>query len=141
MRSRSDRLIRVIAFVLGALAGAAVFDFIYANQGSLNLDWLGLHFSGVPVWSVGVIPLLAGVALGYAYHFPARLFHQREHRRHAAMVAQLERDNQALRGHIGTPAADEPPALPPPPEETGTLEPARTPKVKATPMVASGENS
>ncbi len=130
MTTRSDRLIRVIAFVLGALAGAAIFDFIYSNQGSQNLDWLGVHFSGVPIWSVGVIPLLAGLALGYAYHFPARYHHQREHRRNAQLVERLQRENADIRQQLSVPPPEEPA-----PPETGSPEaPVRAPKVNATPV-------
>jgi hypothetical protein len=133
MTSRSERVIRLIAFVVGVAAGAAVFAFIYSNPGSQNLDWLGLRFNGVPVWSVGVVPLLIGLALGYLYHFPARWHHYKEHTRYASVAGRLAAENKKLREErtaIPPDAAPEAPALPPPSEPAAE---APTARVKPTP--------
>jgi len=119
MRSRTDRAIRLVSFFLGVVAGAAVFAFIYSNTGSQNLDWLGLRFNGVPVWSVGVVPLAIGLILGYLYHFPARWYHYKEHVHYKEQAAQLEFENRQLRERSQpAPAETEAPPGPwPPPEE------------------------
>jgi hypothetical protein len=118
MRSRTDRTIRLVSFFLGVAAGVAVFAFVYSNTGSQNLDWLGVRFNGVPVWSVGVVPLVIGLVLGYLYHFPARWYHYKEHMRYKAMAAELERENEELRQRAQLPpsGAATPPE-PGPPEE------------------------
>jgi hypothetical protein len=71
----------------------------------------------VPVWSVGVVPLLIGLILGYLYHFPARWYHYKEHMHYKQVAAQLESENQLLRYNAQLAPTEAPPELQPQPEE------------------------
>ena len=91
------RFLRQIAFWVGFATCAVIVAVIYFNQATVTLSFWRWELTGVNLGLVAVAPLVAGVALGYLYHLPARLHHVSEHMRHRRRVHELERELKDLR--------------------------------------------
>jgi hypothetical protein len=114
MSQLMQRSLRLGAFASGLLVGAASVVFAYSNHGAVTLSWWRLHYGGVPLWTVALVPLLVGVAVGYLYHLPARMYHVHEHMRHRHLVHAQEKELKHLRHSldqmVGPPMEDDVPA-------------------------------
>ena len=97
-----QRLLRATALVFGLLVGVAVTVFAYSNTSTVNVGWATLHFNGVPLWTVAVVPLLVALAVGAVYHWLNSLHHFTEHMKHRRRVKELEAELTALRSHLDT---------------------------------------
>ena len=97
-----QRLLRATALVFGLLVGVAVTVFAYSNTATVNVGWATLHFNGVPLWTVAVVPLVVALAVGAVYHWLNSLHHFTEHMRHRRRVHELEAELAALRSHLDT---------------------------------------
>lgn len=125
-----QRLLRATALVFGLLVGVAVTVFAYSNTATVNVGWATLHFNGVPLWTVAVVPLVVALAVGAVYHWLNSLHHFTEHMRHRRRVHELEAELASLRSHLDT-ALEMPdrevegpaPAREPEPEEPKPVEP------------------
>ena len=136
-----QRLLRATALVFGLLVGVAVTVFAYSNTATVNVGWATLHFNGVPLWTVAVVPLVVALAVGAVYHWLNSLHHFTEHMRHRRRVHELEAELASLRSHLDTAlqmpddtAEAAAPAQEPEPEEPKPGEPvAVNGQTKSTP--------
>ena len=97
MSSLTHRGLRLAAFLGGLALGIGTAVFAYSNTVHVEVSWWRLHWTGVPLGLLALVPLLAGLVAGYLYHLPARMYHFREHMRHRGLVHHLEKENQELR--------------------------------------------
>src|SRR5712692_3878999 len=92
------RTLRTGAFIVGGLLVGAMFVFAYSNTDRVNIDWtlpgggLDLHSEGVVIWWLVLVPLAAGILLGYLYAWPARFHHYAQHMRHRRRVHEVPED-------------------------------------------------
>ena len=92
-----NRLVHAGIFLLGGGICAALVVFRYSNDTTITVHWDRLTIHGVPLWTLGVVPLLAGFVFGYLYQLPARLHHLGEFMRHRGRVHELEKELRELR--------------------------------------------
>lgn len=97
-----QRLLRATALVFGLVVGVGVTVFAYSNTAQVNVGWANLHFNGVPLWTVSVVPLAIALAVGAVYHWVNNLHHFTEHMRHRRRVKDLEAELAALKSHLDT---------------------------------------
>ena len=97
-----QRLLRATALVVGLGVGVGVTVFAYSNTAQVNVGWATLHFNGVPLWTVAVVPLVVVLAVGAIYHWFNNLHHFTEHMRHRRRVKELEAELASLRSHLDT---------------------------------------
>jgi hypothetical protein len=92
-----NRLVHAGIFLLGGAICAVLVVFRYSNDQTIAVHWDRLTIHGVPLWALGIVPLLAGFVLGYLYQLPARLHHLGEFMRHRGRVHELEKELRELR--------------------------------------------
>jgi uncharacterized membrane protein len=97
-----QRLLRATALVFGLAVGVGVTVFAYSNTASVNVGWANLHFNGVPLWTVAIVPLAVALAVGAVYHWVNNLHHFTEHMRHRRRVKELEAELASLKSHLDT---------------------------------------
>lgn len=97
-----QRLLRATALVFGLAVGVGVTVFAYSNTASVDVGWATLHFDGVPLWTVAVVPLAVALAVGAVYHWFNNLHHFTEHMRHRRRVKELEAELASLKSHLDT---------------------------------------
>ena len=97
-----QRLMRATALVFGLAVGVGVTVFAYSNTASVDVSWAPLHFNGVPLWTVAVVPLAVALAVGALYHWFNNLHHFTEHMRHRRRVKELEAELASLKSHLDT---------------------------------------
>ena len=97
-----QRLLRATALVFGLAVGVGVTVFAYSNTASVDVSWANLHFNGVPLWTVAVVPLAVALAVGAVYHWVNNLHHFTEHMRHRRRVKELEAELASLKSHLDT---------------------------------------
>src|SRR5712692_3838719 len=116
------RTLRTGAFIVGGILVGAMFVFAYSNTDRVNIDWtlpgggLNLHSDGVVIWWLVLVPLAAGILLGYLYAWPARFHHYAQHMRHRRRVHELEKEVRGLNvmlDRVREVPEDGPRALPP----------------------------
>ncbi len=90
------RSLRLSAFLAGLLVGGLSVLFAFDNPARTALAIGAWHLQAVPLWTLGLVPLVAGVAAGYLYHLPARMHHFGEHMKHRGLVHELRRENEEL---------------------------------------------
>ena len=90
------RSLRLSAFLAGLLVGGLSVLFAFDNPARIALAIGAWHLQAVPLWTLGLVPLVAGVAAGYLYHLPARMHHFGEHMKHRGLVHELRRENEEL---------------------------------------------
>ena len=95
-----QRFLLASSLVVGLAIGAAVTVFGYSNLGSVNVRWSVFHISGVPLWTVAVVPLALFLIAGTIYHWMDGLHHFSEHMRHRRRVHELEAEVASLRAHL-----------------------------------------
>jgi len=88
------------ALVVGLAVGAAATIFGYSNLTTVNVHWSVVHFDGVPLWTVAVVPLGFVLVAGTLYHWADSLHHFTEHMRHRRRVHELEAELGSLRAHL-----------------------------------------
>jgi uncharacterized integral membrane protein len=119
-------LIFAALIILASIFGAQ-------NTQGVNLSFFNYVLDGVPLWLVGVIPLVVGLIIGFLMGVPTRIRHAFTHRRLSGQieerdrtvgklqqrVADLERDLEVARRTTPQPIVEEvhevPPPLEPPP--------------------------
>jgi hypothetical protein len=92
-----NRLVHAGIFLLGGAICTALVVFRYSNDTTITVHWDRLAIHAVPLWALGVVPLVAGFVLGYLYQLPARLHHLGEFMRHRGRVHELEKELRELR--------------------------------------------
>ncbi len=95
-----QRFLLVLALVLGLALGVAATVFGYSNTSPVNVRWAVLHFEGIPLWTVAVVPLVVVLALGTLYHWLNNVHHFTENVRHRRRVHELEEEVKTLRAHL-----------------------------------------
>lgn len=90
------RLVRLLIFTAGILAGYAVAQFVNGNQQTIAVSIWPYAFR-VPVYLLALVPLGIGLAAGYLYTAPARTQEFAEHWRSWRALRQMEKENRSLR--------------------------------------------
>lgn len=90
------RFLRLSAFLAGLLLGGLSVLFAFDNPVHTTLAVGNWQLQSIPLWSVALVPLVAGLVAGYFYHLPARMHHFTEHMRHRGLVHDLRKDNEEL---------------------------------------------
>lgn len=107
------RAFRFLVFVGGLLLGIAGTLFAVGNQEAIQVS-LGSYRFPVQVYLLALLPLAAGLLVGWAYTVPARAHEFAEHWRSWKTLRQMERENKELRRSLdhALELPDEKPALP-----------------------------
>jgi len=95
-----QRFLLASSLLVGLLIGAGATIFGYSNLGTVNVHFSVLHLDGVPLWTVGLVPLAIVVVAGTLYHWSNSLHHFTEHMRHRRRVHELEAEVASLRAHM-----------------------------------------
>lgn len=143
-----QRLLRATALVFGLLVGVGVTVFAYSNTASVDVSWAPLHFDGVPLWTVAVVPLAIALGVGAVYHWFNNLHHFTEHMRHRRRVKELEAELASLKSHLDTALAmpdhanvdDQTIIESEEPADEAALPPAAEPEQPPEPVVATNGN-
>lgn len=152
-----QRFLQAMALVLGLAVGVAATVFGYSNTGTVTVGFSVWHLSGVPLWSVTLVPLGVLLVLGTLYHWWHGLHHFTEHMRHRRRVRELEAEVASLKAHfdhvLGMPDhGATPKPAPPVADEAESLEPepaaaeaassnGTNKKAEPAAVVADGEDS
>jgi hypothetical protein len=95
-----QRFLLASSLIVGLLIGVGATVFGYSNLATVDVRWSVLHLSGVPLWTVAVVPLALVLIAGTLYHWMDGLHHFTEHMRHRRRVHELEADVATLRAHL-----------------------------------------
>ena len=138
-----QRFVLAAALVFGLALGVAATVFGYSNTNTVTLGFSVYHLSGVPLWSVTIVPVVLVIAAGTLYHWWHGLHHFTEHMRHRRRVKELEAEVTSLKARLdsllempdqsgaGAPA----PAVEP--VESTAIEPVEPAPAPVEPVVAS----
>lgn len=111
---RWHRLQNAAIFAAGGLFFSAILAFAAANDSQTEVHWL-VWGRRLPLWEVALVPLLAGLVLGYVYQLPARMHSVGEWLHHRQRVHELEQELRELRSSLDhvlqMPATDRPAKL------------------------------
>jgi uncharacterized integral membrane protein len=137
-----QRFVLASTLVFGLALGVGAAVFAYSNTTRVSIGWSVFHLTGVPLWTVTLVPLALVLVVGTLFHWFNSLHHFTEHMRHRRRVHELEAEVKSLRKHLDellqmpgqspSTAADEP-ALPEPAASNGEVkaEPALEPATAA----------
>ena len=92
-----QRFVLAAALVFGLAVGVAATIFGYSNTNTVTLGFSVYHLSGVPLWSVAIVPLVVVLAAGTLYHWWNSLHHFTQHMRHRKRVKELESELASLK--------------------------------------------
>ena len=95
-----QRFLLASSLVVGLFIGVAVTVFGYSNLTSVDVHWSIFRVTGVPLWTVAVVPLALFLIAGTLYHWMDGLHHFTEHMRHRHLVHELEAEVASLRGQL-----------------------------------------
>ena len=95
-----QRFLLASSLVVGLLVGAAATVFGYSNLSTVDVRWSVIHITGVPLWTVAVVPLAIVLVAGTLYHWMDSLHQFTEHMRHRRRVHELEGELASLRAHL-----------------------------------------
>lgn len=95
-----QRFVLAAALVFGLVLGVAATVFGYSNTNTVTLGFSVYHLSGVPLWSVAIVPLVLVLAAGTLYHWWNSLHHFTEHMRHRRRVKELEAELASLKTRL-----------------------------------------
>lgn len=95
-----QRFVLASALVFGLAVGIAATIFGYSNTGTVSVSFAVWHLSGIPLWSVALVPLAIALVVGTLYHWWNSLHHFTEHMRHRRRVRDLESEITALKEHL-----------------------------------------
>ena len=88
------------ALVFGLALGVAATVFGYSNTNTVTIGFSVYRLSGVPLWSVAIVPLVLVLAAGTLYHWWNGLHHFTEHMRHRRRVKELEAELTSLKSRL-----------------------------------------
>ena len=124
-----QRFLLAVALLAGLALGVGATVFGYSNLNTVDIHWSVLHFDGVPLWAVVIVPITLILILGTVFHWLDGLHHFTEHMRHRRRVHELEAEVARLKAHLDQVlempkgeaiTAEEKPSLPAP--ELATLD-------------------
>ena len=95
-----QRFVLATVLVFGLLVGVGATIFGYSNTAPVNVGFAVFHLTGVPLWTVTIVPLLLFLVAGTLYHWWNNLHHFSEHVRHRRRVRELEEEVATLRAHL-----------------------------------------
>jgi hypothetical protein len=95
-----QRFLLASSLVVGLLIGVGATVFGYSNLAKVDVHWSVLHLTGVPLWTVAVVPLVLVLIAGTLYHWLDGLHHFTEHMRHRHRVHELEAEVASLRARL-----------------------------------------
>ena len=95
-----QRFLLASSLLVGLFIGVAATIFGYSNKTAVDVSWSIFHISGVPLWTVAVVPLVVVLVAGTVYHWMDGLHHFTEHMRHRHRVHELEAEVASLRAHL-----------------------------------------
>ena len=129
-----QRFLLASALIFGLALGVAATVFGYSNLQTVDIHWSVFQLNGVPLWTVGIVPVALILVAGTVYHWIDGLHHFSEHMRHRHRVRELETEITRLREHLDhvleMPRGDK--SQPAPAAEA--LEPVETPSLPAADM-------
>ncbi len=136
-----QRFLLASSLLVGLAIGAGVTVFGYSNLATVDVHWSVLRLTGVPLWTVAVVPVALVLATMTVYHWIDGLHHFTEHMRHRHRVHELEQEVTKLRAHLDqvlempgkTTGKEDKPSLPP---AEVALEPVSEPELKPEPVTA-----
>lgn len=113
------RFTRFLIFALGLALGYAVAQFAHSNTALITVS-LPPYSLQAPVYLLALVPLAAGLAVGWLYTVPARTSEFADHWRSWRTVRRMEKENRRLQRSLdkvlelpegaGRTVAAEPPA-------------------------------
>ena len=95
-----QRFVLAAALIFGLLVGVGATIFGYSNTATVTVGFAPFHLSGVPLWSVAIVPLVLFLVAGTLFHWWNNLHHFTEHMRHRRRVHELEAEVSTLRAHL-----------------------------------------
>jgi hypothetical protein len=95
-----QRFVLATALIFGLALGVAATVFGYSNTAPVTVGFSVYHLSGIPLWTVAVVPLVVVLVAGTLYHWYNNLHHFTEHMRHRRRVHELEEEVAGLRAHL-----------------------------------------
>jgi hypothetical protein len=95
-----QRFLLTSSLFVGLAIGVVATVFGYSNLTSVDVHLWSFRITGVPLWSVAVVPLAIALAVGTLYHWVDGLHHFTEHMRHRHRVHELEAELASLRVHL-----------------------------------------
>lgn len=90
------RFIRLLIFVVGVGIGVVATLFAIGNQEPIKVNIWTYTFN-VQVYALALVPLAAGLAVGWLYTVPARTQEFAEHWRSWRSLRKMEKENKQLR--------------------------------------------
>lgn len=95
-----QRFLQALALVLGLAVGVGATVFGYSNTATVTVGFATWHVSGVPLWTVSLVPLGVLFVLGMLYHWWSTLRHFTENISHRRRVRELEEEVGKLKSHL-----------------------------------------
>lgn len=146
-----QRFLLAMALLAGLAVGVGATVFGYSNLNTVDIHWSVLHFDGVPLWAVVIVPITLILIAGTIFHWLDGLHHFTEHMKHRRRVHELEAEVSRLKAHLdqvlemprgeAVKPADEQPSLPAPDLTATDAEMAAVEPVEAqTPPAKSGKS-
>src|SRR5579871_3077399 len=129
------RFIRVLIFLSGLAIGVVGTLFAIGNQNSIPITIWSYTFH-VQVYALALVPLAAGLALGWLYTMPARTAEFADHWRSWRELRAMEKENKQLRKSLDRVLElpdERAPALPA--RDVAKLPAARDERLEAEPVV------
>jgi outer membrane biosynthesis protein TonB len=116
-----QRFLLASSLLVGLAIGVGATVFGYSNLSTVDVHWSVLRLTGVPLWTVAVVPVALVLIAMTIYHWIDGLHHFTEHMRHRHRVHELEQEVTRLRAHLDqvlempgkTTGPEEKPSLPP----------------------------
>lgn len=95
-----QRFLLAAALLAGLAIGVGATVFGYSNLNTVDIHWSVLHFDGVPLWAVVIVPITLILIFGTVFHWLDGLHHFTEHMRHRHRVHELEAEVARLKAHL-----------------------------------------
>lgn len=95
-----QRFVLASTLVFGLAVGVAATIFGYSNTDTVTIAFALWHITGVPLWSVALVPLGVALVVGTLYHWWNGLHHFSEHMKHRRRVRDLESEVTSLKEHL-----------------------------------------
>ena len=142
-----QRFVLASTLVFGLAVGVAATIFGYSNTDTVTVGFALWHLTGVPLWSVALVPLGVALVVGTLYHWWNGLHHFSEHMSHRRRVRDLESEVASLKEHLdhvlempdhGATPKPAPPAVEPEPAEIEAVADDTTAEPAESPSTANG---
>ena len=95
-----QRFVLAAALVFGLALGVAATVFGYSNTNTVTIGFSVYRLSGVPLWTIAIVPLVFVLAAGTLYHWWNSLHHFTQHMRHRRRVKELEAEVTSLKARL-----------------------------------------